>query len=81
MSFSTTRSASEYSCMGFFNTVCHSFLFEAGFVRELIQNEKSLQIILKGRLMCHPFRITQNILKRESSAGGPYDNIEYLLLV
>ena len=81
MSFSTTRWASEYSCMVFFNIACPSFLFEAGFVRELIRNEKSLQIILKGRLMCHPFRITQNILKRGSSAGGPYDNIEYLLLV
>ena len=40
--------ANEYACVRFFDIACH-FLFDAGFVRELIKNEKCLKIILKGR--------------------------------
>ena len=51
MNFSTARGASEYGCMWFFDMACH-FLFDAGFVRELIQDEKCLKIILKGGSQC-----------------------------
>ena len=47
VSFSTACLANEYACVRFFDIACH-FLFDAGFVRELIKNEKCLKIILKG---------------------------------
>ena len=42
MSFSTACAVGEYGCMWFFH-----FLFDAGFVRKLIQNQKCLKIIFK----------------------------------
>ena len=31
MSFSTARWAGEYSCMWFFDIICHHFYFDVGF--------------------------------------------------
>ena len=55
VSFSAAGGVGEYGCMWFFDVDCHFCFFDAGFVCELIQNEKCSKIILKGGRSVAPF--------------------------